>query len=265
MLAQTQVERVLPRFESFLRLFPTLASLADASTADVLRAWRGLGYNSRAVRLKALAMQVVAKHDGVVPREVAALRRLPGIGPYSVAAVRAFAYDEDDAAIDTNVRRIVHRVFLGVEFPARASAPELSLLAARLVPHGRGHDWNSALMDLGSTVCTARTPKCLICPLRVVCTAAPIDAAKLHAARRRLPGKDSLRQVAFKHSARFIRGRIIDRLRELPAGQRVSLLDLQSDLRSQSGTPRCEVKRLVQALRREGLVKRERGGIALAD
>ncbi len=266
MLAQTQVNRVVPKFVSFIGLFPTLASLARASTADVLRAWRGLGYNSRAVRLKTLAKRVIGNHGGVVPRDAAVLRRLPGIGPYSVAAIRAFAYDEDVAALDTNVRRIVHRVFLGAEIPARASEHELNLLAARFVPAGRGHDWNSALMDMGSSLCTARAPKCLLCPLQPVCAAAPINALELDAARRRLAAKASPRQrVAFKDSARFIRGRIIERLRELPAGQMVSLLDLQSDLRSQYVMPRCEVKRLVQALRKEGLVKSERGSIALAD
>ncbi len=266
MLAQTQVERVLGKFETFVRLFPTLESLARASTADVLRAWRGLGYNSRALRLKALARQVIEQYGGVIPRDAGALRRLPGIGSYTVAAIRAFAYDLDDAALDTNVRRIVHRVFWGVEIPAPVSQRQLNQQAARLMPAGRGHDWNSALMDLGSSVCTARAPKCLICPLAGVCAAAPIDASELDAARRRLAAKmPPLRRVPFKHTTRFLRGRIIDRLRELAAGEKVSLLDLQSDLSSNSTKLWHEVEKTVQALQKDGLLKREADGVALAD
>lgn len=266
MLAQTQVERVLKNFDPFLRQFPTLRSLAEASTADVLRAWRGLGYNSRALRLKALARQVIEQHGGVVPHDPAALRRLPGIGSYTVAAIRAFAYDQDDAALDTNVRRIVHRVFWGIDIPARVSVNQLEQQAARFVPPGRGHDWNSALMDLGSSVCTARAPKCLLCPLMSVCVAAPIDASQLEAARRRLSAKVPPRQrVAFKDTARFMRGRIIDRLRELAAGEKVSLLDLQSELSSDSETPYHKVESIVQALQKDGLLTREVDGVALAD
>jgi len=265
MLAQTQVERVLPKFETFVRQFPTFAALAGAPTADVLRAWRGLGYNSRAVRLRALAMHVTAQHGGTLPRDGAALRRLPGIGAYTVAAIRAFAYGEDDAALDTNVRRIVHRVFNGIEIPARVSAHELNRQAARFMPAGRAHDWNSALMDLGSIICTARAPKCLICPLRSVCIAAPLEASKLDEARKQLAAKASRPQQAFKKSTRFVRGRLIDRLRELPEGQKVSLLDLQSELRVQCGELLYDVEAIIEALRKDGLVKREIDGVALAD
>src|SRR5438477_10576463 len=110
MLQQTQVERVLPKYRAFVKRFPTFQRLAAASAADVLREWRGLGYNSRAVRLKRIAETVVKRFGGVMPHDAETLRALPGIGAYTAAALRAFAFECDDAAIDTNVRRVVHRL-----------------------------------------------------------------------------------------------------------------------------------------------------------
>ena len=157
-----------------------------------------------------------------------ALRALPGVGPYTAAAIRAFAFDIDDAPVDTNVRRIVNRLFFGLEYPrTRPSARELDDRARELVSTGGAHDWNSALMDLGATICTARAPKCLLCPLPHDCAAAPIDAARARtmraaATKRRSPQES----IPFRRTTRYARGRIVDRLRDLPAGQRISLLDL---------------------------------------
>ena len=176
MLAQTQVDRVVPKFEAFVERFPNFTALSRASLAGVLREWKGLGYNSRAVRLHGLARAVVASHRGALPSDPGSLRSLPGIGPYTVAAIRAFAFNEDDAPVDTNVRRIVHRVFFGIEHVNAASARTLDERARALVPPGRAHDWSSAMMDLGGAVCTARAPKCLLCPLQADCAAAPVDA-----------------------------------------------------------------------------------------
>ncbi|MBV8490840.1 MAG: A/G-specific adenine glycosylase [Candidatus Eremiobacteraeota bacterium] len=159
MLQQTQVERVVTRFEAFLARFPDVRALAKATVADVLREWKGLGYNSRALRLKRVADAVVAEHGGVIPSEPAALRDLPGIGAYTAAAIRAFAFDLDDAPVDTNVRRIVHRLAFGLEHPSAATPVQLEELARELVAPGRAHDWSSALMDLGATICSARAPK----------------------------------------------------------------------------------------------------------
>jgi A/G-specific adenine glycosylase len=164
MLQQTQVDRVLPLYQAFLERFPTLAALAASDAGDVMRAWRGLGYNSRAQRLRKLAQAVVTQHAGKLPRERYALLELPGVGPYTASAVRAFAFDESDAALDTNIRRVVHRLHFGLELPPRTSERELDTVATASIPAGRGHDWNSAMMDLGATICTARAPKCLLCP-----------------------------------------------------------------------------------------------------
>ena len=117
MLQQTQVDRVLPKFVAFVERFPDFRALAKSGAAEVVRYWQGLGYNARAVRLHAIARIVMERFAGRLPCDAAQLRALPGIGPYTAAALRAFAFDLDDAAIDTNVRRIAHRWLHGVEYP----------------------------------------------------------------------------------------------------------------------------------------------------
>ncbi len=176
MLQQTQVERVIPLYERFLELFPSFEALAAAPRADVVRVWKGLGYNVRAVRLHELARAVVERCGGTLPEDAASLRLLPGIGPYTVSAIRAFAFERDDAAMDVNLRRVVHRLCYGIEHPPKANAREIDASARNLVPPGRAHDWNSAMMDLGSSICTARTPACLVCPLQAWCAAAPLGS-----------------------------------------------------------------------------------------
>jgi A/G-specific adenine glycosylase len=267
MLQQTQVDRVVPKFEAFVERFPDVRALANASAGDVLRLWQGLGYNSRAIRLHALARTIVERFGGVIPRGAEELKRLPGVGPYTVAAIRAFAYDEDDAPVDTNVRRVMHRLFFGVEYPARATRRELDECARALVPHGAAHDWNSALMDLGSTVCAARAPRCLLCPVQHFCTAAPIRAASLDALRPRNARKPGTQNgIPFEQTTRYARGRIIDRLRELSPGQRISLLDLYDDLAPLLPQRTLEdVRALVERLEREGLVAGSGDEISLVE
>jgi A/G-specific adenine glycosylase len=253
MLAQTQAERVSAAFEPFVDRFDSFAALAEASVADVLRAWQGLGYNSRAVRLRALAQTVVGRHGGRLPAEADALRALPGVGPYTAAAVRAFAFDLDDAPMDVNIRRVVQRAFFGLEYPKPASALEVEAVAREAVAPGRSHDWNSALMDLGATICTARAPKCLICPLLADCAAAPVDAARLDSLRTKAskPGA----RLPFEQTVRFARGRIVDRLRALEAGTTISFLDLHGSLNALlGGRDAGDVRAIVDALERDGLV-----------
>jgi A/G-specific adenine glycosylase len=267
MLAQTQVDRVVPKFEAFVHRFANFRALAEASRADVLRAWRGLGYNSRAVRLHRLAQAVVERYGGTLPTDRPELRSLPGAGTYTVAAIRAFAFNIDDAPIDTNVRRIVNRLFFGLEYPRAAAARDLDQRARSLVPPGRAHDWNSAIMDLGAALCTARAPKCLLCPLRAGCAAAPVDAAQLDrlraaAARRRRPQN----AVPFAESTRYARGRIVDRLRDLPPGERISLLDLYDSLAATiPGRSIDDVRGFVGSLERDGLVTHDGTHVALRE
>ena len=256
MLVQTQVDRVIPAFEAFVERFPDFASLANATQADVLRQWRGLGYNSRAVRLQRLARTVIAEHGGRLPSDPDQLRALPGVGPYAVAAIRTFAFNIDDAPVDTNVRRIVHRLIYGAETrPGAAREREIAECARKLVPRGRAYDWNSALMDLGTEICTSRAPKCGICPLHDHCVAAPM-APLARRPSNRVRG-------SYEKSRRYARGSIVDRLRDLPPGQRISLLDLHA----QCGGERTveEFDDIVTMLQREGLVATDGQAVALAE
>ena len=258
MLQQTQVERVIPLYEAFLARFPSFEAVAAADPGDVVRAWRGLGYNSRAMRLHALARAVVERHGGQLPRETDALRALPGIGAYTAAALRAFAFELDDAALDVNLRRVIHRVAFGLEHPPRADARALDTLALAAVPHGAAHDWNSALMDLGATLCTARAARCLVCPLREACAAAPVDPVVLaDLARAHATRKPPQSTIPFERTTRFLRGRIIDRLRDVPARESLALDALRHDLSGVVPADRLhEIPGIVDALVRDGIVTR---------
>lgn len=267
MLAQTQVDRVVPKFEAFIARFPDFEALAAASRADVLREWKGLGYNSRALRLHRLARTVVEQYDGALPSDRQELRALPGIGPYTAAAIRSFAFNLEDAPIDTNVRRVVNRVYFGLEFPRAARDRELDATARELVAPQRSHDWNSAIMDLGATVCTARAPKCLLCPLRRECAAAPVDAVALERLRASAPRRRTPQQrLPFERTTRYARGRIVDRLRELPPGEWISLLDLHRSIAATlTGRSAEEIGEFVTTLERDGLVTRDGTRVALRE
>lgn len=170
MLQQTQVSRVTDYYTRFLARYPTVDALA-AATADAVRdSWAGLGYYARARNLHAAARQVVDEHGGVFPREPDALRKLPGVGRYTAAAVASIAYGLDVGTVDTNIERVLHRVFRP-RGPRGSSAhvKRIWRQAELLVPRGRAGDWNQALMDLGATICVARTPRCDACPVEKVC------------------------------------------------------------------------------------------------
>ncbi len=264
MLQQTQVDRVLPLYEAFVAAFPDFRALAAAQTGDVVRLWRGLGYNSRAVRLHALARAVVERYAGALPSEREALLALPGIGPYTASAVRAFAFNLDDIALDTNVRRIAHRTALGLEHPPQAGDAHLDTLARAAFPPGRAHDWNSAMMDVGATICTARAPKCLICPLRTDCAAAPVDAVALAALTRTTRKRSPQEALPFERTTRYLRGRIVDRLRDVPPGVSLLLDDLIASLAATIPADRLgEIPAVAEALERDGLVERHAGALRL--
>src|SRR5512145_3423018 len=155
MLQQTRVETVIPYFERWMKRFPTLQALAEAPLQDVLSLWEGLGYYSRARNLHKTAQIVMAEHNGKLPADVAALRRLPGIGRYTAGAMASIAFGFDEPALDGNIRRVYARLF-DVAEPARSPAGEKQLwtLASEHLPPGRAGDYNQALMDLGATLCT---------------------------------------------------------------------------------------------------------------
>jgi A/G-specific adenine glycosylase len=165
MLQQTQVSRVLGFYARFLRRYPSLPALARARPRAVREAWDGLGYYRRAANLHRLAKQVVAQHGGVVPADPAALRRLPGVGPYTAGAVAAFAFERPAAAVDTNAARVLRRVF------GCRSAKDAGAMSLRLQPKRGKTAWsfNQGLMELGALVCTARAPRCGECPVSRLC------------------------------------------------------------------------------------------------
>jgi len=174
MLQQTQVDRVLPKYHEWLDRYPSLEALADAPETDVTNTWYPLGYNIRPKRLQAIAREAVAHYGGKLPSDEATLLSFKGIGAYTAGAIRSFAFRERAAILDTNVARVLFRVFIGKGVPkAHATKKTLWSISAALVPHRRAFDFNQALMDFGATLCTARKPKCLICPMTSQCEAYP--------------------------------------------------------------------------------------------
>ena len=172
MLQQTRVETVIPYFEKWLGLFPTVRALANASEHAVLNAWEGLGYYSRARNLHRAAKIVVHEHGGEIPHDLLMLRKLPGIGRYTLGAIASIAFGMDVPALDGNIRRVYARLF-DISEPADSPVGERILwqLAEDQLPKGEAGDYNQALMDLGATICLPKNPRCLICPLMKVCKA----------------------------------------------------------------------------------------------
>ena len=172
MLQQTRVETVIPYFEKWLRLFPTVQALAKASEHDVLSAWEGLGYYSRARNFHKAAKIVVEKYNGELPRELGELRKLPGVGRYTVGALASIVFGMDEPALDGNLKRVYARLF-DVSQPIDSVEGEKILwkLAKDNLPKGKAADFNQALMDLGAMICVPKNPRCLICPLMKECQA----------------------------------------------------------------------------------------------
>lgn len=209
MLQQTQVVRVLPYYTAWLERWPTFGALAAASPADVIREWRGLGYNRRGLNLHRLATVVTAEHGGSLPGDPSVLRRLPGIGLYTASALRSFAFEQPVAVADTNIARVVARTALGAANQREVLPSQLQSMLGAILPSRSVRDHNLALMDLGAMVCSARSPDCGACPVARHC--GWLSAGK--------PGKEAIPRPLprFETTARFARGRIVDALRECPA------------------------------------------------
>ena len=177
MLQQTQVDRVLPKYAQWLRRFPSLEALATARARDVDRTWRPLGYNVRPRRLHAIAREVVAQYDGQLPSDEATLRSFKGIGAYTAGAVQSFAFGRRAPIVDTNVARVLSRVFVtDANRVQTALSKHLWSISAVLLPRRDVFDFNQALMDLGALVCVARKPRCPVCPMSPICRAYPLDS-----------------------------------------------------------------------------------------
>jgi A/G-specific adenine glycosylase len=215
MAQQTQAARAGEAWRRFVERFPIVDDLAAASPADVLRAWQGLGYNRRALNLHRAAREIVERHAGRVPNDLAALQALPGVGPYTARAVAAIAFGRPVGAVDTNVRRVLGRIVAGdsVALPAA----DLQRLADQVVPPDRAADWTHAVMDVGALVCRPRLPSCDACPANRWCAFAA--EARLGSGPATTPSRLRRPAVEFAATSRWLRGRIVDRLRSAPDGE----------------------------------------------
>lgn len=225
MLQQTQVLRVIPKYVEFTETYPTASSLAKAPVADVLRIWKGMGYNRRALYLKRAAEAVVNDYGGRFPKSEKELRKLPGLGTYTAAAILVFAYGENVALVDTNIRQIITHFFF---HDKKQKEKIIQEVADALVPAGKSWEWHQALMDYG--------------------------ALEL----KKVPGAVK-KQKPFKDSDRFYRGRIIDRLREGNVRDFILLKELQHAY----DKPEDDLLRIVESLIKDGLVEREKGTLQL--
>ena len=177
MLQQTQVDRVMPKYKEWLKKYPTLKALAAARPHDVIRTWYPLGYNIRPRRLHAIARESVLRYGGALPDDETTLRSFKGIGPYTAGAILSFAFGRREAILDTNVARVLYRVFVGTgELRTHALQRHLWSLSRVLLPRRHVFDFNQGLMDFGATVCTARRPRCRSCPLATTCRTGPFDS-----------------------------------------------------------------------------------------
>ena len=213
MLQQTQVSRVLPKYSAFLEKWPTWSHLAKASLSEVLIAWEGLGYNRRAKYIWEIANLVMDRFGEKLPSNPDGIESLPGIGPYTTRALRVFAFGEQTYMIDTNIKRILQRVFIGYE---KALSTEIEEIAKQSVPSGEADAWHQGLMDFGSAVCLS-TPLCADCTLRAMCRAnqeareAGFETYAQYLVVNKDPKKG--KSLPFRLTTRFYRGRIIAYLR----------------------------------------------------
>jgi A/G-specific adenine glycosylase len=285
MLQQTQVERVIPKYHAFIEQFPTLPALAAAPTADVIRAWAGLGYNTRAVRLQQVARQAVSAFDGKLPNTVEGLMALAGIGRYTAGAVACFAFGQQVATVDTNIRRTLWRLFNGIEPAAwpTTTSRDILALAEWALPPGQAYDWQQALMDLGATICFARKPLCERCPLTDACAAwneagtvalfpsgeaiARLRDERAQTAHAELiaesgatyktkPARAKRPAQPFTSTTRYFRGRIVDALRAAPPNSGLTLAELGPQVKPDySAVDEPWLLKLVDGLARHGLAR----------
>jgi len=273
MLQQTQVDRVLPKYHQFLTMFPTLAALATAPTADVIAAWVPLGYNMRAVRLQAIARQVIAEYNGRIPDTIDELLNLKGVGRYTAGAIACFAYRQQVATVDTNIRRVLYRTLIGLEPPeGKINDGAMLVLAEQVLPEGEAYSWNQALMDMGATICTSSNPQCTDCPLQETCHAYAEmsqyslfpSGAVLKQLRKVAEKKPKYRSQPFTSTNRYFRGRIVDTLRSLQPQQRMQLHALGQQIKQDF----CDddlpwLTQIINGLVKDGLADCTKEGIRL--
>jgi A/G-specific adenine glycosylase len=249
MLQQTQAARVAERIGLFLTVFPTIHVLAAASNGTMIRQWQGMGYNSRALRLRDAALAITERHGGVIPSDVGALLALPGVGPYTSAAIACFAYNKHVVVLDVNVRRVYSRLASRMATTTDVLSDELlAQFAQRVIPQRRSAMWHHAVMDLGATICTARKPKCDVCPMADMCPSAK-------------------REPMFREEPQRIwRGRIIEALRGVPSGRSITITSLSTMLLGQHTQEEHEwLTGMIAVLETAGHITRSGRLVRLAD
>lgn len=246
MLQQTQTSRVQEKLPIFLEQFPTLQALAQADNASVIKAWKGMGYNNRALRLRDAARMALERFGGTLPKTIEELRSLPGIGTYTAAAIAAFAYHQNVAVIDVNIRRVYSRLLQQMPTTlALCSEQEINSAAERIFPRGKSSAWHQAIMDIGALFCTSRAPKCRQCPVEPLCLSAG-------AMREEKPIKRN--EPSFRGTPnRLWRGRVVEYLRSIEANALISIHELARALMIDdmfSAQTTTDVRRWFEALLR---------------
>ena len=260
MLQQTQTTRVQEKLPEFLERFPDVKALAAADNASIIRAWSGMGYNNRALRLRDCARAIVNKHGGKIPDECDALLALPGIGPYTAAALCAFAFHQDAAVLDVNIRRVYSRLFWRMETSDQTATDHLvDRVAEKVFPPGQSAAWHQALMDHGATICIAFRPRCEACALSAHCASA----------FRITPRRPEKKKEAGFHGTpnRIWRGKIVEILRNSADGNwcgssEILRLTMPPALFSDAteAETRTWLDGIIRGLERDGLIEVRRGG-----
>jgi len=266
MLQQTQVDRVVLKYQSWIHTWPSTGALSKASLAEVLIFWQGLGYNRRAKFLWQLAQQIEQK-NGVWPTTEAELLKLPGIGKYTARAVMSFAFGMQVGVVDTNIKRVIGRT-QGIEWKEKQVLPAINLktdyfqAADQLLPKDQADPWNQAIMDLGAMICTAKSPKCTICPVNHLCQS-NLQAQdqgwkqysdwlkKTEQSRKVSEGRVKKKAIRFEETDRFFRGRIMDFLRvsSYKSAKLAKKMEAEFGLTEQE-----RFQKILTALKSEGLV-----------
>ncbi|MBL7997916.1 MAG: A/G-specific adenine glycosylase [Candidatus Kapabacteria bacterium] len=260
MLQQTQTSRVQGKLPEFLALFPSFDALASASNAAIIRAWQGMGYNSRALRLRDCASAVVRQHNGCLPDDYVTLRSLPGVGDYTANAILAFAYHKNVAVIDVNIKRVYSRLLRPMATTHEVLAEGvLRPFAETVVPQGGSSTWHQAIMDIGALFCTARKPKCNDCPLQKLCASAG-SMAEAQPPRKTEP-------MHRLEPNRIWRGRTVELLRNLPHGMAIPVRELMNRLLTAPHTTDDEhwFAALLGGLQRDGIAEEADDAVRLKE
>jgi len=244
MLQQTPVQRVLPIYQEWMKRWPTAADLAKATPAEVITAWGRLGYPRRALRLHECAKVITSELKGVIPNDETELRKLPGIGEYTAAAIVAFAFQGKSLVLDINIRRLFSRLYKGEEAPTAAPTKAERVEYAQYVPDKKAHLWAAATMELGALICTAKKPLCGRCPVADKCQWRSLD----------YPSSERVKRSQSWHGTdRQCRGTIVQALRDNPKLSRREI-NLLWDVPSQ-------VEKAILTLLDDGLIEEQRKGI----